>query len=613
MAITAGPASAREQEGVRRGQELGRPRRPGQQDRHAAQQQRPHPRRLGPDLPVHEAGGGRDRGPPLLRAQRRRHPGHVPRRPSPTCSPAARPRAPRRSPSSSSRTRSRRRAAERSSRSSARPRSPTSSSATGTRTRSSPSTSTPSTSARAPTASRPRPTPTSAGTTRAAGDAARACAKDLTPPEAAMLAGIISSPSAFSPRANPQAATDRRNLVLQDMLDQGDITQTSTTRGTNAQLPAAVRDPTPDRRLALPLLHLLAAPAGRRPLRRRRAFGGGSGPQLARPRHAEHGAGRSRESTLSGVAPTASVVVIDNADRRGQGDGRRQRLPDAPLQPGHQRPPAAGFGLQALHAGDRAEPGDLAQHQLRLEREDLQGPPLASTSTSTSTTTATSTTAAPASTTRRSTRTTRSTPSWRCGRTGAASRDAAAAPPSAAAPSGSRTPRTRWASRPSSRRTPRWSSARSTRASRRSRWRTPTRPSPTGGERVGGNLDASPGPNNKPDQLGAGRDRQGHRPERRHRRREQAEEDPRPLLERRGRGEEHPPRERPRRHRQARPDRRSLRVGQDRHHREQRRRLVLRRHRPLHRPASGSATPTAPSRCRPTTTAARSTAAPTRR
>src|SRR3954462_5898527 len=33
------------------------------------------------------------------------------------------------------------------------------------------------------------------------------CAKVLYPWEAAMLAGIISSPSAFSPRANPQAAT----------------------------------------------------------------------------------------------------------------------------------------------------------------------------------------------------------------------------------------------------------------------------------------------------------------------------------------------------------------------------------------------------------------------
>src|SRR5215470_10874375 len=57
------------------------------------------------------------------------------------------------------------------------------------------------------------------------GDGEDPCAKVLTPPQAAMLAGIIASPSAFSPRINPQAATDRRNLVLKNMLDEGDISQ----------------------------------------------------------------------------------------------------------------------------------------------------------------------------------------------------------------------------------------------------------------------------------------------------------------------------------------------------------------------------------------------------
>src|SRR4051794_15882282 len=75
-----------------------------------------------------------------------------------------------------------------------------------------------------------------------------ACAKDLTPPEAAMLAGIIASPSAFSPRANPQAATDRRNLVLQNMLDQGDIAQPEYDEGIRTQLPTAseIRHPRDD-------------------------------------------------------------------------------------------------------------------------------------------------------------------------------------------------------------------------------------------------------------------------------------------------------------------------------------------------------------------------------
>jgi penicillin-binding protein 1A len=52
-----------------------------------------------------------------------------------------------------------------------------------------------------------------------------ACASDLLPWEAAMLAGIIANPSAYDPRFNPQDATARRNVVLQNMANQGYITQ----------------------------------------------------------------------------------------------------------------------------------------------------------------------------------------------------------------------------------------------------------------------------------------------------------------------------------------------------------------------------------------------------
>ena len=43
--------------------------------------------------------------------------------------------------------------------------------------------------------------------------------------QAAMLAGVIAAPSAWAPRENPQAAEDRRKLVLDKMLQQGFITQ----------------------------------------------------------------------------------------------------------------------------------------------------------------------------------------------------------------------------------------------------------------------------------------------------------------------------------------------------------------------------------------------------
>lgn len=50
-------------------------------------------------------------------------------------------------------------------------------------------------------------------------------ASDLTLAEAATLSGLPQSPSAYDPFSNPGAATTRRNLVLDWMLSEGDITQ----------------------------------------------------------------------------------------------------------------------------------------------------------------------------------------------------------------------------------------------------------------------------------------------------------------------------------------------------------------------------------------------------
>jgi penicillin-binding protein 1A len=50
------------------------------------------------------------------------------------------------------------------------------------------------------------------------------CASQLTPPEAAMIAGIVASPSGYDPIVHPVAARHRRDQVLRDMRDQGYIT-----------------------------------------------------------------------------------------------------------------------------------------------------------------------------------------------------------------------------------------------------------------------------------------------------------------------------------------------------------------------------------------------------
>jgi penicillin-binding protein 1A len=138
------------------------------------------------------------------------------------------------------------------------------------------------------------------------------CAKDLTPPEAAMLGGIITSPSAFSPRNNPQAALDRRNLVLQKMLDEGDIDQMEYDQGVKTQLPAASE-------LAKPSVES-EAPYFTSWLRQQvvdlygpgRAFGGGLTVHSTLDMQMQNAAQEIAQSTLAGVAPTASVVVLDN-------------------------------------------------------------------------------------------------------------------------------------------------------------------------------------------------------------------------------------------------------------------------------------------------------------
>jgi penicillin-binding protein 1A len=138
------------------------------------------------------------------------------------------------------------------------------------------------------------------------------CAHELTPPEGALLAGIITSPSAFSPRNNPQAALDRRNLVLQKMLDEGDIPRSEYDDAIETQLPAPSQ-------IAKPSVDS-EAPYFTSWLRQQvvdlygpgRAFGGGLTVHTTLDMEMQDTAQQIAQDTLAGVAPTASVVVLDN-------------------------------------------------------------------------------------------------------------------------------------------------------------------------------------------------------------------------------------------------------------------------------------------------------------
>jgi penicillin-binding protein 1A len=70
------------------------------------------------------------------------------------------------------------------------------------------------------------------------------CASKLQPHEAALLAGMVASPTAYDPIAHRAAARKRRNVVLSKMLDQGYLTRTEYERG--------IRQPVPSRNLIRP-------------------------------------------------------------------------------------------------------------------------------------------------------------------------------------------------------------------------------------------------------------------------------------------------------------------------------------------------------------------------
>ncbi len=58
----------------------------------------------------------------------------------------------------------------------------------------------------------------------------------LTLPEAAFLAGIIRSPNRYNPYKNPDRVKERRNQVLESMLESGEITEQQLTEGRNVAI-----------------------------------------------------------------------------------------------------------------------------------------------------------------------------------------------------------------------------------------------------------------------------------------------------------------------------------------------------------------------------------------
>ncbi len=138
------------------------------------------------------------------------------------------------------------------------------------------------------------------------------CASVLEPWEAATLAAIIASPSAYDPKAYPNNALGRRNLVLEKMYEQGYITHAQYEQGIKQALPPPndIEPPKIDSK----------APYFTEWLRQQlvdrygaaKAFFGGLKIKTTIDLQLQAAAEQAASTYLSGIPPTASIVVIDN-------------------------------------------------------------------------------------------------------------------------------------------------------------------------------------------------------------------------------------------------------------------------------------------------------------
>ncbi len=151
----------------------------------------------------------------------------------------------------------------------------------------------------------------------------RECASVLRPWEAALLAGMVASPSAYNPIVNPSAARSRRKLVLGDMLAQHYINRTQYELGLAAPLPTASTIEQPQEPTAAPyftswirpqILHAMGLGRGvPASVAEYRAYYGGLKIRTTIDLRMQKAATQAVASSLPhGSDITASLVAIDN-------------------------------------------------------------------------------------------------------------------------------------------------------------------------------------------------------------------------------------------------------------------------------------------------------------
>ena len=177
------------------------------------------------------------------------------------------------------------------------------------------------------------------------------------PEEAAMLAGIIASPSAYDPVQDPVAAKARRDLVLDRMLDEGMISQQQHDDSVVKVPPTEekVNPPQPDSEK--PYFTTWVTQQAVEKFGADRVFGGGMKIKTTLDPDLQVAA-ESAVSQIAGLGPSASLVTIENATGEVKamvGGGSFRDRPFNLATNGHRQPGSAFkpfILLAALETGD---------------------------------------------------------------------------------------------------------------------------------------------------------------------------------------------------------------------------------------------------------------------
>jgi penicillin-binding protein 1A len=144
------------------------------------------------------------------------------------------------------------------------------------------------------------------------GTEAEPCATVLEPWEAATLAAIIASPSAYDPKAFPENALGRRNLVLEKMYEQGYISHEQMVEGQSQALPSPSSIEPPKFESKAPYFTAYLRQQLLERYGASKAFFGGLTVKSTLDLQLQEAAEEAVNSYLGYLPATASVVVIDN-------------------------------------------------------------------------------------------------------------------------------------------------------------------------------------------------------------------------------------------------------------------------------------------------------------